>query len=95
MKFTAAQIASLIEGTVDGDSNIEVFKLSKICFTRLSFLKYLIDEELSTSTESFVFWGNNTFSGIVGFISNSIIKNIARERIIAKTKFILVGCFTL
>jgi UDP-3-O-[3-hydroxymyristoyl] glucosamine N-acyltransferase len=30
MKFTAEQIASILEGTVVGDSNIEVFKLSKI-----------------------------------------------------------------
>ncbi len=30
MKFTAAQIAVLLEGTVEGDSSVEVFKLSKI-----------------------------------------------------------------
>ncbi|MDP4664746.1 MAG: UDP-3-O-(3-hydroxymyristoyl)glucosamine N-acyltransferase [Flavobacteriaceae bacterium] len=30
MKFTAAQIASLLEGTVEGDSSTQVYKLSKI-----------------------------------------------------------------
>ncbi|MBV7268281.1 UDP-3-O-(3-hydroxymyristoyl)glucosamine N-acyltransferase [Winogradskyella luteola] len=30
MKFTAEQIAGILEGTVDGDPNIEVFKLAKI-----------------------------------------------------------------
>ncbi len=30
MKFTAAQIAGLLEGTVEGDSAMEVYKLSKI-----------------------------------------------------------------
>ncbi|WP_299113355.1 UDP-3-O-(3-hydroxymyristoyl)glucosamine N-acyltransferase [uncultured Winogradskyella sp.] len=30
MKFTAQQIAGILEGTVEGDSNIEVFKLAKI-----------------------------------------------------------------
>ncbi len=46
MKFTAEQIASILEGTVVGDPNIEVFKLSKIeegsqgSLTFLSNLKY-------------------------------------------------------
>ena len=30
MKFTAQQIAAQLEGTVDGDPNVEVFQLSKI-----------------------------------------------------------------
>ena len=30
MKFTASQIAELLNGTVVGDVNAEVFKLSKI-----------------------------------------------------------------
>ncbi|NRR92896.1 UDP-3-O-(3-hydroxymyristoyl)glucosamine N-acyltransferase [Winogradskyella undariae] len=46
MKFTAEQIAGILEGTVVGDPNIEVFKLSKIeegtqgSLTFLSNLKY-------------------------------------------------------
>ena len=46
MKFTAEQIAGILEGTVIGDSNVEVFKLSKIeegtkgSLTFLSNLKY-------------------------------------------------------
>ena len=30
MKFTAQQIAAQLEGTVEGDPNVEVFQLSKI-----------------------------------------------------------------
>ena len=30
MKFTAKQIAAQLEGTVEGDPNVEVFQLSKI-----------------------------------------------------------------
>ena len=30
MKFTAAEIANLLEGTVDGDDSVEVSSLSKI-----------------------------------------------------------------
>ena len=30
MKFTAAQIASILNGTIDGDASIEVSQLSKI-----------------------------------------------------------------
>ena len=30
MKFTAEQIASILEGVVDGNPNVEVFSLSKI-----------------------------------------------------------------
>ena len=30
MKFTAAQIATILEGTIDGDASIEVSQLSKI-----------------------------------------------------------------
>ena len=30
MKFTAQQIATQLEGTVEGDPNVEVFQLSKI-----------------------------------------------------------------
>ncbi|WP_179006946.1 UDP-3-O-(3-hydroxymyristoyl)glucosamine N-acyltransferase [Winogradskyella forsetii] len=46
MKFTAEQIAGILEGTVVGDPNVEVFKLSKIeegtqgSLTFLSNLKY-------------------------------------------------------
>ncbi|WP_178988443.1 UDP-3-O-(3-hydroxymyristoyl)glucosamine N-acyltransferase [Winogradskyella schleiferi] len=46
MKFTAEQIAGILEGTVIGDPNVEVFKLSKIeegtkgSLTFLSNLKY-------------------------------------------------------
>ena len=47
MKFTAAQIASLIEGTVDGDSNIEVFKLSKIEEGQVGSLTFLANPKYS------------------------------------------------
>ena len=30
MKFTAQQIADLIEGTIEGNANAEIYKLSKI-----------------------------------------------------------------
>ena len=30
MKFTAQQIATQLEGTVEGDPNVEIFQLSKI-----------------------------------------------------------------
>ena len=45
--------------------------------------------------ESFVFRENKTSSGIEGFISNNPIKKKTIERIIAKSKLILVGCLTL
>ena len=30
MKFTAPEIANLLEGTVDGDDNVEISSLSKL-----------------------------------------------------------------
>jgi len=41
MKFTAAQIASILNGTVDGDENVEVSTLSKIEEGKLGSLTFL------------------------------------------------------
>ena len=41
MKFTAAQIATILEGTIDGDASIEVSQLSKIEEGTLGSLTFL------------------------------------------------------
>lgn len=41
MKFTAAQIASILNGTIDGDENVEVSTLSKIEEGKLGSLTFL------------------------------------------------------
>ena len=61
----------------------------------MSFLKNLIDDELSTRTESFVFWELRTFLVIDGFTSKIRTKKNTNERIIAKSRSILAGCLTL
>jgi len=45
MKFTAEQIAGILEGTVVGDSNTEVFKLSKIEEGSKGSLSFLSNEK--------------------------------------------------
>ena len=41
MKFTAQQIATKLEGTVDGDPDVEVFQLSKIEEAKKGSLTFL------------------------------------------------------
>jgi UDP-3-O-[3-hydroxymyristoyl] glucosamine N-acyltransferase len=76
MKFTAAQIAGILEGEVVGNPNVEVFKLSKIeegtdgSLTFLSNPKYL---NFIYSTQASVTIVNNTFVAD-GPIATTLIK---------------------
>ncbi len=65
MKFTATQIASILEGEVVGDPNVEVFKLSKIEEGSEGSLTFLANPKYNNyiySTKASVAIVNHTFS---------------------------------
>ena len=64
MKFTAQQIAEVLEGTVDGNPNIEVSKLSKIEEGTFGALTFLANPKYTSyiyTTKASVAIVNNTF----------------------------------
>ena len=64
MKFTAEQIAGILEGTVVGDPNTEVFKLSKIEEGTLGSLTFLSNPKYTPyiySTEASITIVNSDF----------------------------------
>ncbi|NQW37181.1 MAG: UDP-3-O-(3-hydroxymyristoyl)glucosamine N-acyltransferase [Flavobacteriales bacterium] len=64
MKFTATQISEILEGEIDGDPNIEVFKLSKIEEGVAGSLTFLSNPKYAPflyNTDASVVIVNNTF----------------------------------
>jgi hypothetical protein len=58
-------------------------------------LKKVIDEELSTRTDSFAFWLMMLSLVILGFSKTNISKKKTSERIITNRKLTFVGFLTL
>src|SRR5690606_5146022 len=64
MKFTAEQIANLLNGSVEGDPGTEVYKLAKIEVVTSVFLTFLINSKYTSyiySTNSSVIIDNENF----------------------------------
>lgn len=64
MKFTAGQIAGILNGTVEGDESVEVSKLSKIEEGTVGSLSFLSNPKYTQyiySTEASIIIVNNTF----------------------------------
>ncbi|MDB3913879.1 UDP-3-O-(3-hydroxymyristoyl)glucosamine N-acyltransferase, partial [Flavobacteriaceae bacterium] len=64
MKFTATQIAQILEGEIEGDSEVEVFRLSKIEEGTDGSLTFLSNPKYNSylyTTEASITIVNDTF----------------------------------
>lgn len=80
MKFTAAQIAGILNGTVEGDENVVVSKLSKIeegsegsltFLANLKYTNYIYSTQASVTIVNHDFVANNKFSTTLIRVDNA------------------------